>query len=116
MKRLLAILCTAAAANAGAQASDQDDVTVIKVELEPGKLHEECLRLEAGEKRRYYWKSNVPLDFNIHYHRADKVFYPVKRERMRGDGGTFTAKSGEDYCWMWTAKTPAKIEGRIERK
>jgi hypothetical protein len=56
------------------------------------------------------------VDFNIHYHRGDEVFYPVKRERMRGDGGTFTAKSGEDYCWMWTAKAAAKIEGRIETK
>jgi hypothetical protein len=33
---------------------------------------------------------------------------------MRGDGGTFASKSGEEYCWMWTAKAPAKIEGRIE--
>ena len=116
MKRLLAILCTVAAANAGAYTSGQDDVTVFKVELEPGKAHEECLRVEAGQKRRYYWKSNAPVDFNIHYHRADDVFYPVKRERMRGDGGTFAAKSGEDYCWMWTSKAGAKIEGGIESK
>jgi hypothetical protein len=34
---------------------------------------------------------------------------------MRADGGAFTAKSGEDYCWMWTARDkPAKLEGRIE--
>jgi hypothetical protein len=116
MKRLLAILCMAAAANAWADAPDPDDARVVVVELEPGKAHEECLRLEAGQKRRYYWKSNAPVDFNIHYHRGDDVVYPVKRERMRGDGGTFIAKSGEDYCWMWTAKGVAKIEGRIEAK
>jgi 5-formaminoimidazole-4-carboxamide-1-beta-D-ribofuranosyl 5'-monophosphate synthetase len=116
MKRLLAVLCVLAAPGAWAYASDKEDVTVVQVALEAGAAHEECLRLEAGQKRRYYWKSSAPVDFNIHYHRGDEVFYPVKRERMRGDGGTFTAKSGEDYCWMWTAKGPAKIDGRIELK
>lgn len=116
MKRLPAILCAFLAANAWSYASDREDATVVKVELEAGKMHEECMRLEAGAKSRYYWKSSAPVDFNIHYHRGDEVVYPVKRERMRGDGGTFVAKSGEDYCWMWTAKAPAKIEGRIELK
>lgn len=116
MKRLLAILCALAAPNAWAYASDKEDVTVVQVALEPGTMHEECVRLEAGQKRRYYWKSTAPVDFNIHYHRGDEIFYPVKRDRMRGDGGTFTAKSGEDYCWMWMARTAAKIEGRIEAK
>ena len=36
---------------------------------------------------------------------------------FRGDGGLFSARSGEDYCWMWVARDkPAKIEGRIEAK
>jgi len=116
MKRLLAALCALAAMDASAYASDREDVTVVQVELEAGTMHEECMRVEAGQKRRYSWKSSAPVDFNIHYHRGDEVFYPVKRERMRGDGGTFTAKSAEDYCWMWTAKASAKVEGRIELK
>jgi hypothetical protein len=41
--------------------------------------------------------------------------YPVKRDAMRGDGGTFAAKSGADYCWMWTARDRrARLEGRIK--
>jgi hypothetical protein len=116
MKRLLAVLCSVAAASAWVHASDPEGARVVKVELEPGKVHEECMRVETGQKRRYHWKSNAPVDFNIHYHRGDDVFYPVKRGRMRGDGGTFSAKTGADYCWMWTAKSAAKIEGRIETK
>ena len=55
--------------------------------LAPGQVHEECMHLDAGEKR----------------------------DAMRGDGGTFTAKTAEDYCWMWTAREKAaKLEGRIE--
>jgi hypothetical protein len=35
-------------------------------------------------------------------------------EATKAQRGTFVAKSGEDYCWMWTAgKVPARIEGRI---
>jgi len=83
--------------------------------LAPGQVHEECMHLDAGEKRDYSWKTDAPVDFNIHYHHEPKVFFPVKRDAMRGDGGTFTAKTAQDYCWMWTARDKAaKLEGRIE--
>ena len=116
MKRLpllLAVFCCAFAL----QAADKPDEVAVAVALEPGKIHEECLRIGKGDKRRYHWKSNAPVDFNIHYHRGPEVFYPVKRDGMRGDGGTFDPRSDEDYCWMWSARTQsAKIEGRIEKK
>ena len=98
-----------------ALAARADEAKTFKVELEPGAMHEECARLEAGAKRNYSWKSDAPVDFNIHYHHEPQVFYPVKRSAMRGDGGTFVAKSGEDYCWMWTARDrKARLEGRID--
>jgi len=87
------------------------------VKLEPKAMHEECAKLQAGDKRKYYWKADNAVDFNIHYHEGPEVFYPVKRDGMRGDGGTFVAKIGQDYCWMWTARDkPVKLEGRIESK
>ena len=113
MKRLLALAaCLCAPAFASPPTQSQELLT--DVNLAPKKIHEECTRMEAGESRRWHWKSSAPVDFNIHYHRGDDVFYPVKRDAMRGDGGTFTAKTGEDYCWMWTARdSTAKVEGRI---
>lgn len=115
MKRLLALAFAAGAALAHGYASDTQDTYVVQVSLEPGKIHEECLKLPAGGKRRYHWKSDAPVDFNIHYHRGTEVFYPVKRDAMRGDGGTFTAKSSEEYCWMWAAKEKkARVEGGID--
>ena len=74
------------------------EATPFSVSLKPGEMHEECVRLEAGQKRDYSWKSDAPLDFNIHYHEGNKVSYPVERAAMRGDGGTFIAKIGQDYC------------------
>ncbi len=114
MKHLPALL--AAIACPAALAGPADGALAVDVTLQPKKVHEACARLEPGESRRYHWKSDAPVDFNIHYHRGNEVFFPVRREAMRGDGGTFVAKSGEDYCWMWTARdAPAKIDGRIDR-
>jgi hypothetical protein len=81
--------------------------------LEPGKVHEECVRLDKGQGRRYDWKSTGKVDFNIHYHEGKEVFYPTKREDVSKGRGRFRAKLAQEYCWMWTAKAPAKIEGRI---
>lgn len=111
MKRLLPMLLAIAALPAigAAEAPRSFDKS-----LEPGATHEECLRLEAGEKRRYHWKASRAVDFNIHYHRGEEVVYPIRRKAMRGDGGSFTARTGEEFCWMWTArKAPARIEGQI---
>ena len=85
--------------------------------LSPGSTHEECVTLAKDESRKYYWKSDAPVDFNIHYHEGNEVFYPTKRNSMRGDGGSFKAKVAQDYCWMWTARDkPAKVNGAVEVK
>jgi hypothetical protein len=117
MKRLAALCAACAACAAFGYASDSPHVQPFDLVLEAGKDHEECMRLQAGEQRKWYWRANAPVDFNIHYHEGPEAFFPVKRAGMRGDGGTFTAKISQDYCWMWTAKDkPAKLEGRIESK
>ena len=116
MKRLPMTLATALCALAAAASGKPADPVAVAFTLEPKKVHEECMRLEAGQSRKWHWKSDQAVDFNIHYHRGNDVFYPVKRDAMRGDGGSFTAKTGEDYCWMWTARErAAKVEGAIAR-
>ena len=117
MKRLPpCLLLFVACATLAAEPANAPQPVRVDVTLEPGKVHEECARLEAGDKRGYHWKSNAPVDFNVHYHVGNDVFFPVKREGMRGDGGTFAAKTAQDYCWMWTARDkPARIEGRITK-
>ena len=84
-----------------------------KADIAAGQAHEECVKLEKGQSRRYEWRSNVALDFNIHYHQGNEVFYPVKRDSAKRSRGTFKAKESQDYCWMWSAKSLAKLEGRI---
>lgn len=119
MKRLVCVLlCVPGLAAAAGESKEAGPAgrKDFSVTLAPGKVHEECERVEAGQSRRYSWKSDAAVDFNIHFHKGNDVAYPVKRDAMRGDGGTFAAKSSEDYCWMWTAKgAPAKVQGRIEK-
>ncbi|HET9576371.1 MAG TPA: hypothetical protein VFP44_01000 [Usitatibacter sp.] len=116
MKRLLLILLAVSPA-ALADDAAKPAWKSIDVTLEPQKVAEHCEKLPAGEKRRYSWKSSGPVDFNVHYHQADEVFYPVKRDGMRGDGGTFTAKTEQEYCWMWTArKATARVQGQVETR
>src|SRR4051812_22755002 len=114
MKRLpaalLFVLATAALA-APTAAPDKP----FSAQLAPGESHEECMTLAKDESRTYHWKSSGPVDFNVHYHDGPEAIYPVKRQAMRGDGGSFKAKVAQDYCWMWTARDkPAKVEGAIK--
>ena len=115
MKRLLAAtFAVMASLPIAASEPPANSAEKFSVSLERGGEHEECVHLDAGQARHYYWRATGPVDFNIHFHHGEEVSFPVKRDAMRGDGGTFTAKSGEDYCWMWTARDkPVKLEGRI---
>ena len=81
-------------------------------DLKPGGGHEECLELRAGQELKYSFTSNAPLDFNIHYHAGEEVFYPVKRDGSKKEGGTFKPETKQEYCLMWTnaAKKAAKLK------
>ena len=107
------ILLVSALACASAFAAEPAKKQNFAVEVKAGGIHEECVKLAKGESRRYQWSSNAVLDFNIHYHEANEVFYPFQRTSVTKGKGTFKAKIDQDYCWMWTAKTPAKLEGSL---
>lgn len=81
--------------------------------LKPGGIAEECLRMDAGRSRTFHWTADGPVDFNIHYHQGKDVSYPVKLNGQQEGRGMFTAKAGEDYCWMWTARRPTKVTGKL---
>ena len=114
MRRLPA-LATALAFGAAAAAPKPETAGAFEFKLEAGKVHEHCVKLAKGTTRNYHWKSSAPVDFNIHYHEGEKVSYPVKRDAMRGDGGSFTADVTQDFCWMWTGRTAtATVSGQVQ--
>jgi 5-formaminoimidazole-4-carboxamide-1-beta-D-ribofuranosyl 5'-monophosphate synthetase len=81
--------------------------------LKAGGIAEECLRLEPGRSRTFEWNSDAPVDFNIHFHKGDEVTYPVKADGRSKGRGRFTAATGEDYCWMWTARDATRVTGKL---
>ena len=115
MTRTPALLALISAVAAALPSVAMDSLGPYAFELQPAKVHEVCVRIDAGQSRWYEWSASAPTDFNIHYHRGDDVFYPVKKDATRGEQATFTAKTGEDYCLMWTAlKAPAQVRGVIK--
>ena len=112
MKALPALI--AAVILVPALAADPAKEIAVEAKLEPGKIHENCLKLAKGKSKRFEWTSNVPVDFNIHYHKGETAYYPFKANNRKSAKAKFTADHADDYCWMWTAlKDEAKISGVI---
>ena len=111
---LVALLGASCALQAAETHSSSSSSSAVATTLEPGKPYESCMSLAPGDKRRWYWKADGPVDFDIRFADGDKVSYAVRRERMRGDGGTFVSKAARDYCWTWRAPKPTRLEAKID--
>lgn len=82
--------------------------------IAPYAMHEECMRLERGDRLDWRYGSSAPLAFNIHYHEGDAVLAPVVRDDSTGDSGTFEARTAHDHCLLWEAGAAgAVIDYRI---
>jgi len=80
-------------------------------------FEEHCVKLESGERVLYRYTASADVDFNIHYHRGNEVFYPVKATASRSADASFTAPQADTYCLMWERKGDgaARIDGAVER-
>lgn len=116
MKTALAPLAaTLLAASATAFAADPPKGTSFDFRLEPGKVHEECMKLAKDQSKRFEWTADNAVDFNIHYHKGDAAYYPFKANNRKSAKARFQADHGDEYCWMWTAlKVPAQVSGTIK--
>ena len=79
--------------------------------IAPGKIHEACLALAPGARLSYSFHTDMPLNFNIHYHQGQNVLFPVKKDAVKSDTDVFEAKTREDYCMMWSnpSKQPVSV-------
>jgi hypothetical protein len=112
MKTLTGLLFASIAAAVGAADGEGPYTFTLK-----GKAFDErCLKLEAGQSLRYSFRSSEPVDFNIHFHRGNDVFYPVKQAAVRSVKATFQATATDDYCLMWEHRGAgdATVAGSIE--
>jgi hypothetical protein len=102
---LLALALAAApalAADGGAAAKAGKPVT-----LKPQKIHEKCLSLAPPQKLQYSFGTDKAVDFDIHYHKGDMVYYPVREKKTTSSEGLYTPPSREDYCMTWENRSPS---------
>ena len=82
------------------------------------QVHEECVKLEPGDRLDYTFTASAPLHFNIHYHEGNAVIMPVTRDKVASESGRFEAIVAQEYCLMWeagAAGTPLDYSVRFVR-
>jgi hypothetical protein len=86
--------------------------------LPPFQIHEECVKLEPGDRLDYAFTATAPVHFNIHYHEGSAVIMPVTRDKVMAESGRFEAVVAQEYCLMWeagAAGTPLDYSVRFTR-
>ena len=85
--------------------------TVERAVIAPYQLHDQCMRLEAGDRLDWRFESSEPVAFNIHYREGNADMSPIVREHTTIDAGTFDARSPQAYCLTWEAGAAGAIIG-----
>jgi hypothetical protein len=82
-----------------------------------GQFAEVCGPLKAGDGVQWSFDANQPLDFNIHFHEGKAVHYPARTDQARELKGVLKAEVAQDYCWMWSNKSPvaARLRLRLQK-
>ena len=109
------IACLVAAGPAGAEEARAPEASAKSVKLPANEFHEECMELAVGQRLGYSFRSTAPLDFNVHYHRAGKVYYPIRKRGVSALGGSYRPTRSDGYCLMWknAGRKPAELKYRF---
>jgi hypothetical protein len=105
----LPVLAALLALAAPLHAADGGRIGPFTFTMKTGDVVEDCVAMKPGQEREFLWSSDAAVDFNIHWHEGDKVYYPVQIEQMWKGGGRFTAEREKEYCWMWSAPKGAPV-------
>lgn len=97
--------------NADTRANVSQTMTV-----EPGKMHEECMKLDAGDKLSYEFESGTDLIFNVHYHVGEEIIFPVEDHKTSAESSALEIEIEQDYCLMWTNRSPEDSDLHYEVK
>ena len=64
-----------------------------KIEIKPTGIHEECASMHRGQWIVYAFEASERVDFNIHYHASQKIFYPVEKQNNINEAGSISSHS-----------------------
>lgn len=76
--------------------------------IKHARSYEECIELRPGMVFDYDYEASDFVNFNIHYHAADTVHYPVSKKGVKWGRGMidpgkhdYYTEEQEAYCLMW---------------
>jgi len=76
--------------------------------IDPNSPFEECAELTRGQEIEYAFKTSLPVNFNIHYHGVDKIYFPVSKKHIsewkgnfKPDQELFNKEDSQYFCMMW---------------
>ncbi|MBC7954931.1 MAG: hypothetical protein H7Y33_03545 [Cytophagales bacterium] len=112
------LLLVATAATAAAFASiahaqvielewDAQQQFIRSLDVAPGKFVEVCGKLTPPAKVEWQFEAGTPLNFNVHYHEGKEVRFSANKDAQVKLEGELQVKTEQDYCWMWSNKSPA---------
>jgi hypothetical protein len=75
------------------------------------------VKLAEGNKIAWTFRSDRPLDFNVHHLDAD-IRFPAKQDGVKRSYGILDVQVDQDHCWMWTnkANSSASLKPLLERR
>lgn len=77
--------------------------------IAPGEVRELCFQADAGDTVIYRFESTGVVDFNLHYHDGEEVFYPVPEHATAAEKGQLIVTADQTYCLMWTNNGPDRV-------
>lgn len=100
MNIVFSILC--AACMAKLQQGMVVDLAPAEATVQPGKSHQECARLQAGENLRYAFEASAPLAVSLSYQEGDKATYAQPEAMVQTSlMQRYTADGSHEYCLNW---------------
>jgi len=87
------------------------------VQIIPGDSYEECVELVSNQLMHYSFTSSKSINFNVHYHADEIIYYPVNEKNitswkgsMSPDDFDYYSREQEFFCLMWDNLNPENVK------
>ena len=69
--------------------------------IEEGQVFEVCIPIEKGQTLEFEFDASQEIEFNLHYHRDNLIYFPVPKHKTNASSGEVVSVITKDYCLMW---------------
>lgn len=76
-------------------------------------MREVCVKFTAGDRVRYRFESDFPVNFDVHYHPEAGILFKTRKEAVTQIASEFTSESSQLYCFTWRNKREQGNEWKI---